>query len=256
MSKDESAVTKSRSQSAQKLEYTRPIRHWSSRVWTSPRLLPPMFASGSFRKTYFTMSLLGYIVGMMATEAAMHYANHAQPALLYLVPAVLTSLLLTAAIRGELNLMWEYTEEEDEGDETAGDKKMTKNEANSTQKKPRGGFFSPSRSTRVADKVTSSESVPETGVGAKDSDDQAASSKEQSMAIARGPTHTFRRDRERDIVFLSVGKAGPWASRVPRIHNGPADKLAQGEPKWVVPPHDHEEPTDVMGHAGKRLRTA
>lgn len=211
-----------------------------------------MFASGSFRKTYFTMSFLGYIVGMMATEAAMHYANHAQPALLYLVPAVLISLLLTAAIRGELNLMWEYTEEEDEGGEGAGDKKMTKNEANSTQKKPRRSFFSPLRSANVADKITSAESVPETGAGAEAGDEQAASSsKEQSMAIARGPRHAFRRDSERHIVFLSVGKAGPWASRVPRI-----DKLAQGEPKWVVPPHEREEPVGVMGHAGKRLRTA
>jgi minor histocompatibility antigen H13 len=52
-------------QSTAKLAYTPPMRHWSSRLWTSHRLLPPMFASGSFRKTYFTTSLLGYIAGMI-----------------------------------------------------------------------------------------------------------------------------------------------------------------------------------------------
>src|ERR1700733_6069053 len=29
-------------QATAKLAYTPPMRHWSSRVWTSPRLLPPM----------------------------------------------------------------------------------------------------------------------------------------------------------------------------------------------------------------------
>jgi minor histocompatibility antigen H13 len=255
--KDENAVTELRVQSTTKLVYTPPIRYWSSRLWTSSRLLPPMFASGSFRKTYFTMSFLGYIVGMIATEAAMHYADHPQPALLYLVPAVLISLLLTAAIRGELQLMWDYTEEEEDDDEAAGDKKTIKNGANSSEKKPRESFFSPSRPARVAEKIASAVTVPETGAGAKgDGGDQPASLEDQSTAIARETSLALRRDRERDIVFFSVGKSGPWASRISRRENGSAEKLAQGGPKWVVPPHEREEPTVEMGHAGKRLRTA
>jgi minor histocompatibility antigen H13 len=190
------------------------------------------------------MSFLGYVVGMMATEAAMHYANHAQPALLYLVPAVLISLLLAAAVRGELNAMWEYTEEEDEDQEVE-----EKSGKDVEKKKRRGSSFSPSRSAKVADEIASALSVPEKGAAGKDGDKQPAPPEEQSLPTVRGPAHTFRRDRERDIVFLSVGRTGSWKSRRPRSQRRPA-------PKWVVPPHEREELNDVVGHAGKRLRMA
>jgi minor histocompatibility antigen H13 len=238
-------------QTAGKPKYVPPIRHWSSRVWTSSRLLPPIFASGSFRKTYFTVSFLGYILGMAATEAAMHYANHAQPALLYLVPAVLISLLLTAVVRGELHAMWEYTEEEDEGRDATSGRVISKDEADSTEKKPRESFFSLARSAKVASKIASAASAPDEGVDAED--EMPAAPTEQSSSAVSDPSHKFRRDHERDIVFFSVGKVGPWASRLPET-NGQADNGPQEGPKWVVPPHEREVPTD-LGHAGKRLRT-
>lgn len=37
--------------------------------------------------------------------------NHGQPALLYLVPGILLSLWGTGLVRGQLKLMWEYTED-------------------------------------------------------------------------------------------------------------------------------------------------
>lgn len=64
-----------------------------------------------FRKVYFLASIGGYILGMMVTLIVMHVWKHAQPALLYLVPGVLGSIWGTAALRGELSLMWNYTEE-------------------------------------------------------------------------------------------------------------------------------------------------
>lgn len=66
-----------------------------------------------FKKVYFLASIGGYILGMMVTLMVMHVWKHAQPALLYLVPGVLGSIWGTAALRGELSLMWNYTEEGD-----------------------------------------------------------------------------------------------------------------------------------------------
>ncbi|CZT21134.1 uncharacterized protein RCC_06995 [Ramularia collo-cygni] len=94
----------------------------TSRSKQSPAL--PAHLSGSFPKTYFYASLVGYIVGMMTTLVFMSMFQHAQPALLYLVPGVLTSVWGTALVRGDLEDMWAYTEaidgepiEDDDGKE-------------------------------------------------------------------------------------------------------------------------------------------
>lgn len=75
-------------------------------------------AEHSFPKPYFKATMVGYIVGMLATLAAMQIANHAQPALLYLVPGVLIASWGTALVRGELKEMKEFSEafEDDEQD--------------------------------------------------------------------------------------------------------------------------------------------
>ena len=48
---------------------------------------------------------------MLTTLFILNIFNHAQPALLYLVPGVLISLWGTALLRNELSLMWGYTED-------------------------------------------------------------------------------------------------------------------------------------------------
>lgn len=70
----------------------------------------PAHLSTSFPKPYFTASLVGYVAGMLATLVVMSYWQHAQPALLYLVPGVLLSLWGTALFRGERELMYQFTE--------------------------------------------------------------------------------------------------------------------------------------------------
>lgn len=56
--------------------------------------------------------------------------NHAQPALLYLVPGVLGSVWITATVRGELSLMWHYTEAiDEEEDDTFGSNDKVVNSA-------------------------------------------------------------------------------------------------------------------------------
>lgn len=58
--------------------------------------------------TYHTTAFIGYILGMGATYAAMFIFNHAQPALLFLVPTCTLSVLLISLIKGEFNDVKDY----------------------------------------------------------------------------------------------------------------------------------------------------
>lgn len=95
-----------------KAEYTRVTGGWGDWFWTLglPEKMRPAKLNSSFPKPYFTASMIGYVVGMLATLAVMSVFHHAQPALLYLVPGVLISLWACGLVRGELKQMWEYTE--------------------------------------------------------------------------------------------------------------------------------------------------
>ncbi|KAF5865312.1 hypothetical protein ETB97_004520 [Aspergillus alliaceus] len=101
---------------------------WGERFWISsvaasqPTLEPPYHDARSFPKTYFKTSMVGYIIGILVTLTIMQCFDHPQPALLYLVPGVLISLWGTAFVKGDLEEMWEFTdadEEEDDSEEKA-----------------------------------------------------------------------------------------------------------------------------------------
>lgn len=72
----------------------------------------------SFPKPYFHSALIAYVLGLMTTLFVMIQFNAAQPALLYLVPACLGSSFLCALVRGEVKELLDYSEEEEEEDET------------------------------------------------------------------------------------------------------------------------------------------
>lgn len=74
------------------------------------------FRSTNFSKPYFTANLIAYILGLGLTMAVMHFFKAAQPALLYLSPACILSVLITAVVRGELKDLFAYTTEEDDKD--------------------------------------------------------------------------------------------------------------------------------------------
>uniref|UniRef100_T1I048 Signal peptide peptidase n=3 Tax=Rhodnius TaxID=13248 RepID=T1I048_RHOPR len=59
-------------------------------------------------KVYFYTTLVAYFLGLVTTLCVMHLFNHAQPALLYLVPACLGAPLILAHIRGDLSAMFQY----------------------------------------------------------------------------------------------------------------------------------------------------
>ena len=88
----------------------------------------------SFSKPFFTVNLICYALGLVATVGVMYFFNAAQPALLYLVPACLGGSLAVGVNRGELNLLLAYDEESKEkeketvkADTPDDSKKATKN---------------------------------------------------------------------------------------------------------------------------------
>ncbi|KAI7859643.1 signal peptide peptidase-domain-containing protein [Circinella umbellata] len=89
------------------------------------------FRSTKFTKPYFTACAFAYILGLATTMFVMHVFHAAQPALLYLSPACILSVLITAAVRGELKDLFAYTteeEKEEEKDEKDANKKSKKKE--------------------------------------------------------------------------------------------------------------------------------
>ncbi|XP_056279720.1 minor histocompatibility antigen H13 isoform X3 [Pseudoliparis swirei] len=64
-------------------------------------------------RTYFYTSFLAYIFGLGLTIFVMHTFKHAQPALLYLVPACVGFPVVVALIKGELTEMFSYESSEE-----------------------------------------------------------------------------------------------------------------------------------------------
>ncbi|XP_050301647.1 minor histocompatibility antigen H13 [Anthonomus grandis grandis] len=80
-------------------------------------------------KTYFHATVVAYFMGLMATIFVMHVFKHAQPALLYLVPACLGTPMALALVKGDLTALFKY---EDSHDEKTEEKKKETKEAKQT----------------------------------------------------------------------------------------------------------------------------
>jgi minor histocompatibility antigen H13 len=94
-----------------KAPYQPATGNWGERFWLTGAARKD--EGGSFPKVYFYSGIGGYIIGILCTLGVMHIFQHGQPALLYLVPAVLTAIWGTALVRGEVKTMWDYTEAEE-----------------------------------------------------------------------------------------------------------------------------------------------
>lgn len=64
------------------------------------------FSLNRNRNTYFNASFFAYVLGLSVTIFVMHMFKHAQPALLYLVPACLGIPTLIALINGDISAMF------------------------------------------------------------------------------------------------------------------------------------------------------
>ena len=72
------------------------------------------------QRTYFTPVMFAYVFGLAFAFAANEITHLGQPALLYIVPATLGAVLLTATARGELDKIWNFM------DTSSADAKHTK----------------------------------------------------------------------------------------------------------------------------------
>ena len=100
-----------------KAPYRSATGRWGERFWTGSRRGGRDMTQtepGTFPKPYFYASLVGYVAGMLITFGVLAFTKHAQPALLYLVPGVLSAVWGTALAKGELRSMWDFAEDSDE----------------------------------------------------------------------------------------------------------------------------------------------
>ncbi|XP_061758767.1 minor histocompatibility antigen H13 isoform X1 [Nerophis ophidion] len=79
-------------------------------------------------RTYFYSSFLAYIFGLGLTIFVMHTFKHAQPALLYLVPACVGFPVVVALIKGEVMEMFRY-------EEASADEALAKDDSSESVKK-------------------------------------------------------------------------------------------------------------------------
>jgi len=76
-----------------------------------PRTTDPWFKIDWIRKPLFWSCILSYVAGLSLTLGCMYFFQAAQPALLYLVPACLSSSIGTALYRKQLRALYDYKED-------------------------------------------------------------------------------------------------------------------------------------------------
>ncbi|KAL2367901.1 minor histocompatibility antigen H13 [Blastomyces gilchristii SLH14081] len=143
---------------SEKIPYVSATGRWGERFWTTwftstSRYEPIVFPqrldgkltsheAKNFPKTYFHASIVGYVIGMLATLLAMQISHHAQPALLYLVPCVLGSLWIPALVKGDITEMWNFSDVVEEEEENEAEK--GKDSGDKSEKKEEKETISPS----------------------------------------------------------------------------------------------------------------
>jgi len=68
----------------------------------------------SFQTPYFTVTFIGYVLGLAVTMFVMHVFRAAQPALLYLVPGCILFSAATGLFLGEFTTLLNYSEDSEE----------------------------------------------------------------------------------------------------------------------------------------------
>ena len=192
-----------------KVPYQTATGSWGERFWLSSffpflsqTISPP--PNVSFPKPYFHATLFGYTLGMLNTLTIMQVFGHAQPALLYLVPGVLTSLWGTALVRGELKEMWEY-DETDEDEKRDGEERNMKEGGTKEDGKKEGkkSIFSWARHDEIAKKLRDA-----TGAGTKAREGKEARKTGDGMVDVDQAKDTkrkgFFRDRQTELIFFSI----------------------------------------------------
>jgi minor histocompatibility antigen H13 len=64
------------------------------------------------QRLYFHVAFVSYIASLITTVLVLHVFKHGQPALLYIVPYLIISVLLIAMVKGDLGELLAYNEEQ------------------------------------------------------------------------------------------------------------------------------------------------
>lgn len=64
-----------------------------------------------FSRPYFMAAIIGYFVGLLGTVLVFRFFDSAQPALLYINPAMLISTTLLALVKGEMKQLFFFDED-------------------------------------------------------------------------------------------------------------------------------------------------
>lgn len=147
----------------------RPARGaWAERLYTKKALWSDTLRAKAFPKPYFHATMTGYILGMLATVLIMQVFQHAQPALLYLVPGVLAGLWGTALWKREIKMLWTYDEQEEDKDPRAKPQGQKKNKNEEKQNSETGA--EPEKATKDTPIEQTEENVPAESNGSGTSD--------------------------------------------------------------------------------------
>lgn len=260
-----------------KEKYSQVTGHWGNKFWTTswtgrsllfvtpPKSLQPASPElrrsliPSFSKPYFYASIVGYIAGMCATLAVMQIFHHAQPALLYLVPGVLSSLWLTGLARGELKQMWEFTEaSEEENDDKKSDESKAYDNQKDAGKEDESSWWSRSffssttqgRNAKHIEKSIAKNVSQNEKEEAKNPTSQSSSSgKEKSTADKEK-----KKETPREMILFSITREPPrWAKSAHASARGSQNFETGEKPRWRGA-RSSEEHKDERPE--KRLRTS
>ncbi len=83
---------------------------------------------------YFLVTFIFYNIGIITTLSVMYFFNHAQPALLYLVPCTLISSTFTALLNKDIKTLWKFNEEKIGEEEDDDDDENDQNEEDKRKK--------------------------------------------------------------------------------------------------------------------------
>jgi minor histocompatibility antigen H13 len=238
---------------------------WGERFWVGRSEAAPDLQAKAFPKTYFKAGLVGYSLGMIVTLLVMHISEHGQPALLYLVPGVLGALWGTAAWKGDLDHMWNYTEDK----EATKPKRPTKQ----TKEKAKEGQSVPTNATTEKDSSSASDSEEDSTT----SESESESASDTSPSLPSGnkePSNSEKaqlskkeQERNRHLIWFSIEFPAPVPSRGQTASTNadggmqptPSNSAVEDAKKQQVRPQKPKSGTVKSGDSeppGKRRRVA
>ncbi|KAL2842237.1 signal peptide peptidase-domain-containing protein [Aspergillus pseudoustus] len=234
---------------------------WGERFWAPstksnvPQLEIPYQDARSFPKTYFKASLVGYTIGMVTTLAVMQIFDHAQPALLYLVPGILISLWGTALAKSQVHEMWEFNEGEEDEEDASEKKSETDQKDTIITDKSRGLFARLfSKSSERTQPQTSDTTPNETGHDTVKAQDASQDGKADSKVKSDSKADIEDDSKHLDIFSFSIHVPRKAKASKPGVEERAVDSTLEKE-NWSYVGVDNQSKQDNEPPAKRRRRS-